>query len=195
MESPNAEWRSWPVSWGAVWVGALSALAVGLLIGLLGYAAGAHEVSQFVDWKKVRLTGLIFSIAGAFFAFVVGGWTAARIVGIRRSEPAMLHGAIVWLVGVALLLFLSGAGATPNWGGWYGGLAGGAMSSNPTMAADPNFAVGVRNTTFATLVALLLGLIGSVLGGWMASGEPMTLTYYRRRDLDRPEAARGRRTT
>lgn len=36
MESPNAEWRSWPVSWSAVWVGALSALAVGLLIGLLG---------------------------------------------------------------------------------------------------------------------------------------------------------------
>jgi hypothetical protein len=35
----------------------------------------------------------------------------------------------------------------------------------------------------------LLGLIGSVIGGWMASGEPMTFTHYRRRDrvVDFPE--------
>ena len=26
------------------------------------------------------------------------------------------------------------------------------------------------------------GLIGSVLGGWMASGEPMTFTHHRTRD-------------
>ena len=30
---------------------------------------------------------------------------------------------------------------------------------------------------------LLIGLIGSVIGGWMASGEPMTLALERRRDL------------
>src|SRR5262245_24338704 len=30
----------------------------------------------------------------------------------------------------------------------------------------------------------------SVLGGWMASGEPMSLTYYRRRDLERYERPR-----
>ena len=41
-----------------------------------------------------------------------------------------------------------------------------------------------RNTALVTVVALLLGLVGSVLGGWLASGEPMSLTYYRRRPLD-----------
>jgi hypothetical protein len=30
-------------------------------------------------------------------------------------------------------------------------------------------------------MSLLVGLIGSVIGGWMASGEPMTLTHYRTR--------------
>jgi hypothetical protein len=47
----------------------------------------------------------------------------------------------------------------------------------------------VRNTALANLTALLLGLVGGVLGGWMASGEPMTWTYYRRRtrdDVERP---------
>jgi len=28
-----------------------------------------------------------------------------------------------------------------------------------------------------------LGLIGSVIGGWMASEEPMTFTYYRNRHI------------
>jgi hypothetical protein len=31
-------------------------------------------------------------------------------------------------------------------------------------------------------VALLIGLMGAVLGGWMASGEPMTFTHHRTRD-------------
>jgi len=29
--------------------------------------------------------------------------------------------------------------------------------------------------------ALFIGLIGSVIGGWMAAGEPMTFTHYRTR--------------
>ena len=41
----------------------------------------------------------------------------------------------------------------------------------------------MRNTAVATVVALLIGLIGSVIGGWMGSGEPMTLTYYRSREI------------
>jgi hypothetical protein len=97
MDTHQTEWTRWPVAWSAIWVGALTALAVGLIIGLLGFALGAHEVSRYVDWKKARLVSAIFSIGGAFFAFVAGGWAAARIAGIRRSEPAILHGAIVWL--------------------------------------------------------------------------------------------------
>jgi hypothetical protein len=47
---------------------------------------------------------------------------------------------------------------------------------------DPDLAEATRNNALATAVALLLGLMGSVIGGWMASGEPMTFTHYRRRD-------------
>jgi hypothetical protein len=39
-----------------------------------------------------------------------------------------------------------------------------------------------RNAALGAVTALLLGLVGSVIGGWIASGEPMTLTYYRTRD-------------
>jgi hypothetical protein len=182
MDSHKPEWIAWPVAWSAVWVGTLTALAVGLIIGLLGFAVGANEVADYVDWKKLRLIGLVFSIGGAFFAFVAGGWVAARIAGIRRSEPAMLHGSIVWLLAIPLLLALAAVGALGHFGGWYGGLAGTPSWAAATGIADPNLATATRNNALATAVALLLGLIGGVLGGWMASGEPMTFTHYRTRD-------------
>jgi len=183
MNRENENRIAWPVSWSAIWVGTLAALAVALLIGLIGYAVGAHEMSRFVDWKKMRLTGLVFSIGGAFFSFVVGGWIAARIAGIRKSEHAMLHGALVWLVAIPLLLGLAAFGGATHFGGWYGGLATVAPSS------DPQSSVAVRNSALAAVTALVLGLVGSVIGGWMASGEPMTLTYHRRRDLKPVSAA------
>ncbi len=179
MDTRQSEWTRWPVACSAIWVVALTALAVGLIIGLLGFAVGANEVSRYVDWKKLSLITAVFSIGGAFFAFVAGGWTAARIAGIRRSEPAILHGAIVWLVALPLLLALTAIGAS-GFGGWYGGLSG--MSWTAAAASDPDLATATRNNALATAVALLLGLVGAVLGGWMASGEPMTFTHYRKRD-------------
>jgi len=177
------ETRYWPVSWSAVWVGALAALAGGLIIGLLGFAVGAHEVSRAVAFKHIRFTTLAFNIAGAFFAAVLGGWVAARIAGFRRAEPAMLHGAVAWLVVVPILLLFAALGATSHFGGWYAGLASTPVWSGPPAAADQSVAAAMRNNAFASLIAMLLGLVGSVIGGWMASGEPMTLTYYRRRDV------------
>jgi hypothetical protein len=175
-------WRPWPV-WSAIWIGALSALAAGLLFGLLGYAIGAHQLTapRSTTFRNVRLLTTVFNVGGAFFAFVIGGWVAARIAGLRRAEPAILHGVIAWLVTVPAMLLLAALGATAMYGGWYGGVvAGPAWIAVPPMT--PELAEAVRNGAVAAMVALLLGLVGSALGGWMASGEPMRVSYYRRRD-------------
>jgi hypothetical protein len=193
-------WVPWPVSWSAIWVGALAAIALALLFGLVGIALGFHLLGpsgRIVDWHKFGIGALIFSVCGAFFSGVVGGWIAGKIAGILRSEPAMLHGAIVWLVTVPLLLALAALGAGSYFGGWYGGLAGqaawvtppsvpGSAPSTPLdpaarAAAEQEAARVARNSALGAVSALLLGLVGSVLGGWMASGEPMTFTYYRTR--------------
>ena len=182
MDPHDSEWTAWPVAWSAIWVGTLTALAVGLLIGLVGFAVGAQEVSRYVDWKKLHLLSLIFSVGGAFFAFVAGGWVAARIAGRRRSEPAILHGTIVWLLALPILLALAAFGALGHFGGWYGGLSGVPSWVTAAATPDPDLATATRNNALATAAALLIGLIGAVIGGWMASGEPMTFTHYRTRD-------------
>lgn len=182
----------WPVAWSAVWVGALSAGALALIFGLVGIAIGAHRVGQpFATWREVTLLTLGFSVFGSFLAFALGGWVAAKVGGIHRSETAMLHGAIAWLVAVPILMILASLGVVGYLGGWYGGLAGVPPAAAAQIAAgaqDPAVAAAARNTALAAVTALLLGLMGGVIGGWMGSGEPMTFTHYRTR---RDRAAAG----
>ena len=200
-------WVHWPVYWSAVWVGALAAIATGLIIGLIGYAVGAHEVYRGIDSGKLHVGALIFGVVGAFFAYVVGGWVTGKIAGILHSEPAMLHGAIAWLVTVPIMLLLASQGAGSYYfGGWYGGLAGStyhvvspatpatttplaqsaeakAHADEATQARIDQEAKAARNSALGAVTALLIGLIGSVIGGWLASGEPMHPMYYRTRHV------------
>jgi hypothetical protein len=96
-----------------------------LLFGLIGISVGAHQLGQRITkWNEFGFGTLVFSVGGAFFSFVIGGWVAAKITGLRSAENAALQGAIVWLVAVPLLLVLAAFGAASFFGAWYGGLAG-----------------------------------------------------------------------
>jgi len=119
-------------------------------------------------------------ILSAFFAFVIGGWAAGKITGARHSEPAILHAVIAWLVATPILVALLAAGAGNAFGGWYGGLVVSPLSAAAaTASTTPDV---IRNTALAAITSLLVGLVGSVIGGWMASGEPMTFTHHRKRN-------------
>ena len=177
--------RPWFVSWSGVWIGVLAALATALILGLIAIAVGAHQVgpgARIDKWSDVRLGTLVFSVVGAFMSFVVGGWVTGKVAGLRRAETASLHGAIVWIVALPLLLLLTALGAGSYFGSWYGGLGGSPswVAQASTAAADPRAAVIARNSALGAVTALLLGLMGGVLGGWLASGEPMTLRSYRK---------------
>jgi len=208
------EMPHWRVDWSAVFVGALSALAVITLLGLVGAAIGASYMNsseRLVDVKKISLAVIVFSVCTAFFAFVVAGWVAGKIAGFRYSEPSMLHGAVAWLIAVPLLGAMVSVGIAGFGGGWYGGLvtAHGSdklpferpadLSANATEQQrtahekaladfqdkraqwEADTPKVVRNTALCTITSMLLSLIGAVVGGWMACGEPMTFTHYRRR--------------
>lgn len=180
------ELSPWPISWGAVWIGTLSAVALALIFGLVGIAVGAHRVGQPLGaWRDVGFLALAWSVLGAFLAFAVGGWAATKVAGFRRSETAMLHGAIVWLIAVPVLLLLASLGTATYFGPWYGGLAGHpAWATAAVVTQDPAAAgMAARNSALAAVTALLLGLVGGVIGGWMGSGEPMTFTHYRTRPV------------
>jgi hypothetical protein len=168
----------WPVDWSAVWVGALTALAVALVFGLAGIALGAHKVGvRVTSWSDFSFGALIFSVLGAFLAFAAGGWSACKLGGFRRSERAILHGGIVWTVATPILLIVTALGAGVYFGGWYGGLAGTPAWVVGAKEIDPNAALMARNSALGSLTALLLGLVGAAIGGWMGSGQPMRISF------------------
>ncbi len=88
---------------------------------------GAHLLDpehRIVDLKKLSLWALAFSVFSSFLAFVVGGWVAGKVAGALRSEPAILHGVIAWLIAVPLVVLLAGLGAGHALGAWHAGLVG-----------------------------------------------------------------------
>ncbi len=180
--------------------GALAAIAILLIIGLATAAIDTHMYVRGSDLKKIGWVGIVVGVCGAFFSFVAGGWISAKIAGTLRSEPAMLHGAISWLIAIPLLALAGTIGATSYVGGWYSGMVGTSASitdramtldragetRNANAAAATNqpaddAAKAARNSALFAITAILLGLVGSVIGGWMASGEPMTFTHHRHR--------------
>jgi len=198
---------AWPIAWSAAFVGGLAALTVLVLTGLIGVAIGAHQLSQGAAERPLGFWSLLYTVASAFFAFVVAGWVAGKINGDRRSETTALHGAVVWLLSVPAMVLLLALGSGSLLGPWYGGLgrmsapayaaqelrradvpsgAGGAPAVVAPTARAQQEARAARNAALGGATALLLGLAGSVLGGWMASGEPMSLRYRRPVDTSYP---------
>ena len=211
-EAQYQAWKQWPVNWTAVWIGALAAVAIVVLFGLVSVALGSQLINtdlRVPDLKAIKIGALAAGVFGAFLAFVVGGWVAGKIAGLLHAEPAMLHGAVVWLLALPMLVALAAAGSASLANGWYSGLVTHravdasrvlspaepaeqtAAAIEPTTATAPGSprerlqnleeqaAKATRNSALGAITALLLGLMGSVLGGWMASGEPMNPTYRR----------------
>lgn len=167
-----------PVSWSSVWVGALATMAVSLVTALVATAIAGRSAGARLGPEDLGMGDLIASVCGAFFSFAVGGWAATRVAGFRRAEPAMLHGAFVWLLGIPMLLALLAIGARAYFGAWYTGLV---ATVPATTLSGPEAAEMAREAAGGGATALLIGLIGAVLGGWLGSGEPMDPRAYRRR--------------
>jgi len=190
-------WTAWPVYWSPVLVGALASIVAVVVFGAIGTAVGSYKAGsegRITDFSGVGRVAVAYAVFASFLVFVIGGWVAARVGGIRRSEPAMLHGAIAFLVATVVLLALAAFGGSV-YNGWYAALAPSpAVPATPGQPVDPNVAKAAATGAMAATVALLLGLAGSVVGGWMGSGEPMNFSYHRTRGMTSRPVASDRTT-
>ncbi|MBV8423707.1 MAG: hypothetical protein JO349_00835 [Candidatus Eremiobacteraeota bacterium] len=178
----------WPVNWSAAWVGALASFSTALILGLIATTLGGATPNPF-DFHKVALISLIGVIVASFFAGAAGGWVAGKISGHAYSEPSILHATIAWAITLPMLLAALASGAGDALGGWYGGLhaVSPVVATATTAANTPDT---LRNTSLAALTSILVSLVGAVVGGWMASGEPMTFGHHRTRTLIAPPERR-----
>ena len=101
--------RADQVRWGPVWAGLALVLPVFLLGELIFLALGVLDLGDSVGGATAGVvTGLI-----ALVAFFVGGLVAGATAMWKGVDTGLLHGILVWALGITavLLLTLLGAGS------------------------------------------------------------------------------------
>lgn len=97
------------VSWGAIFAGAVVAVALTALLSLLGLGIGfgSLDPSEGDSVRGVPKMTLIWWAVISVLATGIGGFVAARLAGIPRTLTGALHGLAVWSVATLLTLWLA----------------------------------------------------------------------------------------
>jgi hypothetical protein len=145
------------IRWGPVWAGLVVAIATYLLLQLLLVAVG------LVDVGALDTADAAWSAAAALVAFLLGGITAGATAMWNGVDDGLLHGVVMWAIGLVVLVAFSALSS---------GLALGAIDTTEVFEGvtatdveealegdDPQDAAG------QALLGLTAALIASALGG------------------------------
>lgn len=119
------------VSWGAIFAGVVIAIALQLVLGILGTGIGLSLVNP-VEGTTPGATGFgigagIYFLLTTIIALGAGGYAAARVAGVHDRFDGLVHGLVVWGVTLILTLYLLTSAV--------GGIIGGAFRTVGTVAS------------------------------------------------------------
>lgn len=168
------------VRWGPIIAGLATALTSTLVLSLLGLAIGLTTVNAGTAAATGELpnnsgtTAAIWGAVSAILSFFLGGFVAGRTASVFSRGWGALNGALVFLVGVPLLLWLASQGLGAVVGGlsgYAGDLANQAQNTaqNTSPVEVARAAERARNGAWGTLLGLILGLGAATLGGSMGT--------------------------
>lgn len=97
------------VSWGAIFAGAVIAIALTALLSLLGLGIGLGtlDIAQGDSAAGAPKATLIWWAVTSILATGIGAFVAARFAGIPRGVTGALHGLAVWAVATIITLWLA----------------------------------------------------------------------------------------
>jgi hypothetical protein len=129
------------VSWGAVFAGAVVALALYFLLTLIGGAVGL-SVSGHVRPSSVGMGAAVWVILSTAAALFVGGLVTSQLTAGENKVEAVLHGIILWGVLFAVLLWLMSSGVKAGFNAMVG-MAHDGGAATPGSTAE-GWEVGAR---------------------------------------------------
>jgi hypothetical protein len=97
------------VSWGAIFAGAVVALAVYFLFSLLGAAIGLSVYNR-VQTDQLNTGGIIWGLLSALIALFLGGWVSSQLAVGENKMEASIYGVLLWGVMFATLMCLTVGG-------------------------------------------------------------------------------------
>jgi hypothetical protein len=99
------------ISWGGVFGGVLAGLGTLLLLTTLGIAIGISAVDpSSPDGSAVGTGAALWTALTLLIALFIGGWAATRLSMLWERTTAFFEGALVWVLSVMLILYLTASG-------------------------------------------------------------------------------------
>ncbi|WP_206455627.1 hypothetical protein [Aurantimonas marina] len=116
------------ISWGAIIAGALLALAIQFMLGLLGLGIGLATIdpqgAESFDPNSFASVGGLWTIAVVLIGLFVGAYAAGRLSGSLTRIDAILHGVVTWATSTLFVVFLLTTGASAVVGAAFGVIGG-----------------------------------------------------------------------
>jgi hypothetical protein len=98
------------IAWGAVFAGVVVALAIQLVLNLLGMGVGGATLNPLGDDSPSATSlsigaGIWFAVSG-ILAALAGGYTAGRLAGVPNDSTAGWHGLTTWALATLVIFYL-----------------------------------------------------------------------------------------
>ena len=162
------------VSWGAIFAGVVIAVAVQLVLGILGTGIGLTMVDP-VEGTTPGATGFgigagIYWLITTILALGAGGYAAARVAGVHDRFDALIHGLVVWGVTLILTLYLLTSAV--------GGIIGGAFRTVGAVAGAAGTSVGAVTPKVASIAGVDEGDVRNEAAAYLsdAPNDPAQMT-------------------
>lgn len=171
------------VHWGPVVSGVFLAIAVHIVLGLVGGALGL--AARPAGSTGVGAGAAIWGIITPFVATLLGTWLACRMAAAQDQASTNLHGIMVWAIGlIAGALFLAGtvASGAMTAGAAASGNAGpvqrilgqetgrAAPTGRETARAEDQGAKAAAAAAGGAALASIAGFLGALVGAGIARG-------------------------
>lgn len=162
------------LSWGAIFAGVVIAIAVQLVLGILGAGIGLTMVDP-VEGTTPGAAGFgigagIYWLITTVVALGAGGYAAARVAGVRERFDGLVHGLVVWGVTLILTIYLLTSAV--------GGIIGGAFRTVGTVASAAGTTVGAAAPKVASVAGVDEGDVRSEAAAYLsdAPSDPAQMT-------------------
>ncbi|MEH3107072.1 MAG: hypothetical protein PGN09_07200 [Sphingomonas fennica] len=138
------------LSWGAIFAGVVIAIAVQVVLGILGTGIGLSMVDP-VEGSTPGAAGFgigagIYWLLTTIVALGAGGYAAARVSGAVDRFDSIVHGLVVWGVTLIVTLYLLTSAV--------GGIIGGAFRTVGNVAAAAGAGVGAAAPRVADIAGV-----------------------------------------
>ncbi|MEX1032359.1 MAG: hypothetical protein WDZ30_03280 [Cellvibrionaceae bacterium] len=99
------------VSWGAIFAGLIIAIALQILLGLLGIGLGLQILNPSDPVGGVRAWGIatsLYVVVVQIISLFAGGYIAARLAPALTDQTAMFHGLTIWALATIIMVWIGG---------------------------------------------------------------------------------------